>query len=122
VEVKSGGIQTSSVGVGNYSGVSVGALDFKPGTYSGVTFETNNIAQSIRSLIADDFLKRSVAGGAPSTTRSVQNALRTQVNKVVIGSSVGTVYTEDDATSAFTFSITTDSSAVPITGIDPAGP
>ena len=89
-------------------------------SYSGVTVEVSNVAQSARSLIADDFLLRSIAAGAVGG-RTVQDALRTIRNRVDIGESIGTVYTEDDATSAWTFSITTTAVSVFLTGINPAG-
>lgn len=91
-------------------------------SYSGATFEVSNIAQSARSLIADDLLRRSIAGGAPGAARSVQDALRILRNKVAIGGSTMTVFTEDDVTSAWTASVTTSASANPIISVDPAGP
>lgn len=113
---------TVRLGLVAYSGATVGAGNVAPGSYSGVTVEVSNIAQSARSLIADDLLLRSLAGGAPASGgRSVQNALRPLRNRIEISGSTGTVFTEDDATSAWTFSITTTTDVV-ITGINPAGP
>lgn len=105
-----------------YSGLTVGTNNIAPGTYSGVTVEVSNIAQSTRSLIADDLLRRSLAAGAPGTSRSVQDALRALRNRVLIAGSVMTVYSEDDATSAWTASVATTSDTAHISGIDPAGP
>ena len=106
----------------NYSGATVGAGNIAAGTYSGVTVQTNMIAQSVRSLIADDLLLRSLAAGAPATGgRSVQNALRPLRNRVLIEGSTMTVYTEDYATSAWSASVSTVADIV-VTGINPAGP
>lgn len=105
-----------------YSGATFGVNNIGAGSYSGVTVETNNIAQSARSLIADDFLLRSLAGGGPGTDgRSVQNALRPLRNRIAIEGSTITVFTEDDATSAWTGSVSTTADVV-ITAINPAGP
>lgn len=50
VEIKTGGIQTASVGVGNYSGVSVGVLDIKPAAYSGVSVEVTTGGIQVASV------------------------------------------------------------------------
>lgn len=105
----------------SYSGATIGVGNIAPGTYSGVSIEVMNTAQSVRSLIADDFLRRNIAGGSAGG-RSVQDALRVLRNRVEISGSTGTVYTEDDTTSAFTFSVTTTADTSLIAGINPAGP
>lgn len=112
---------TVRIGLVNYSGATVGAGNIAAGSYSGVTVEVSNVAQSARSLIADDLLRRSIAAGAAGTSRSVQDALRSLRNRVDIGASVGTVYSEDDSTSAWTFSISTTANGVLLTGFNPAG-
>lgn len=105
-----------------YSGATVGVGNIAAGSYSGVTVETSNIAQSARSLIADDLLLRNIAAGAPGTTgRSVQNALRFLRNRFLIDGSTLTVFTEDDATSAWTASVSTVADIV-VTGSNPGGP
>lgn len=105
----------------SYSGATVGVGNIAAGAYSGVTVEVSNIAQSARSLIADDFLLRDIASGSHGG-RSVQDGLRVLRNRVEISGSTGTVYTEDDTTSAFTFSVTTTADTSLIAGINPAGP
>lgn len=105
----------------NYSGATVGAGNIAAGTYSGVTVSTGNIAQSARSLIADDFLLRNIASGQPGG-RTVRDALRALRNKIAVGGSTVTVYTEDDATSAWTASITTTADTSHIASMDPGGP
>lgn len=112
---------TVRLGLVNYSGATVGAGNLAAGNYSGLTVGVGNILQSVRSEIADDLLRRSIAAGAPGTSRAVQDALRPLRNRVLFGASVMTVYSEDDATSAWTASFTTDSAAVPLTGLNPAG-
>lgn len=67
---------------------------------------------------ADALLDRNMATGTDSGGRTVRNALRPNRNKV--DASTGTVYKEDDTTTAWTFTTTTDAAAQPITVIDPA--
>ena len=104
-----------------YSGATVGVNNLAAGSYSGVTVEVSNLAQSARSLIADDLLLRSIAGGSPGG-RTVQDALRALRNRTLISGSVMTVYSEDDTTSAWTASITTTTDTSIIAGVDPGGP
>lgn len=104
----------------NYSGLTVGVGNLAAGAYSGVSVEVTNILQSARSLIADDFLLRSLAGGAAGG-RTVQDALRFLRNRFLIDGSTMTVYTEDDTTSAWTASVSTVAD-VNVTGLDPGGP
>jgi hypothetical protein len=75
----------------------------------------------VRSQIADDFLLRNIASGGLGG-RSVQEALRVLRNRIEISGSTGTVYSEDDVTSSFTFSVTTTADTSHIAGINPAGP
>ena len=75
-----------------------------------------------RTSVADTLLDRNMATGADSSSssvRTVRSALRTNRNKVVISGTTLTVYKEDDTTVAYTATLTTDSSAVPITSVDP---
>ena len=102
------------------SAVTVGVGKIAAASYSGVTVEVSNISQSARSLIADDLLLRSIAAGAAGG-RTVQDAFRTLRNRVLIGASIGTVFSEDDSTSAWTFSISTTATSVFLTEINPAG-
>ena len=111
---------TVRLGLVNYSGATVGVGNIAAGTYSAVTVAANDLAQSVRSQIADDFLLRSIAGGAPGG-RTVQDALRFLRNRFLIDGSTMTVYTEDDSTSAWTASVSTVADIV-ITGSDPGGP
>lgn len=120
----------------NYSGVSVGVLDIKPAIYSGVSFEVKAGGIQASSLgagaidaaalatdagqeLADRFLLRTISSGADGN-RDVRSALRGVRNRVVLSGLTGTVYEEDDSTSAWTFSLTTVP-AVAIDSIDPGG-
>jgi hypothetical protein len=69
--------------------------------------------------IADKILGRNIAGGSDGG-RDVTSALRPLRNKVSRSGSTLTVTQEDDATSAWTATITTDGTVDPITAVDPA--
>jgi hypothetical protein len=69
---------------------------------------------------ADAFLDRDMSAGTDSGGRTVRNALRLLRNKVSSSGGVMTVTKEDDSTSAWTATLTTDPAAEAITVIDPA--
>jgi len=128
----------ATIPAGDYSSsITFGVGGIKAGTYSGVTvgsaatilaggivttsfgasaIDAAALATDAGQEIADRLLLRSIAGGADSG-RTVGTALYVLRNKVDGSSSVGTVYQIDDATSAFTFSITTGT--FPIATADP---
>lgn len=68
---------------------------------------------------ADALLGRNIAGGS-NGGRDVTSALRILRNRFLRGVSTLTVYQEDDATPAWTSSLTTDATAVPVVQSDPA--
>jgi hypothetical protein len=70
------------------------------------------------AAVADAMLARSLAGGADGG-RTVRDALRASRNRVVISGSTLTVYAEDDATVAWTATITTAQRDA-LQGVDPA--
>jgi hypothetical protein len=75
--------------------------------------------------ITDGWLDRDMSVGADNgstTVRTPRQALRFLRNKWDIAAGVLTVKKEDDATTSWTSSVSTDSTAVAIIGIDPAGP
>jgi hypothetical protein len=83
------------------------------------------LASDAGNEIADAILNRDMSTGTDSgssTVRTVRQALRLNRNKVEISGGTMTVYKEDDSTSSWTSSITTDGAAEPITASDPAGP
>lgn len=73
-----------------------------------------------RNNIADAILSRDWSAVTGETARSVLNALRFLRNKWSISGTTLTVTKEDDATIAWTASLTTDGAADPVTGSDPA--
>lgn len=78
-----------------------------------------------RSSVADALLDRDMATGADSgstTVRTVRQALRFLRNKFSISGSTLTVTKEDDSTTSWTSALSTDATAVPVVGSDPAGP
>jgi hypothetical protein len=116
------GYGVTSIAAGTYSGVTVGsAATILAGGIVATSFGASAIdavalATDAGQEIADRILVRSIAGGADSG-RTVGTALYVLRNKVDASASVGTVYQTDDATSAFTFSITTGT--FPIATADP---
>jgi hypothetical protein len=69
--------------------------------------------------IADAILKRDWTSVSGEAARSVLNALRFLRNKWSISGTTLTVTEEDDSTSAWTASLTTDGGADPVTASDP---
>ena len=67
---------------------------------------------------ADQLLARSIAGGADGG-RTVTSALRALRNKTAIAGGTLTVKQEDDSTTDWTATLTTDAAAEPVTSIDP---
>jgi hypothetical protein len=110
------GSVTGNVG-GNVTG-SVGSV------VAGVTVTTNSdktgyaLTSGERDASADALLNRNMAAVTVSNSRSPINALRMLRNKVSVPA--GIVYAEDDATTAWSFTTTTDAGQAPVTIIDPA--
>lgn len=69
--------------------------------------------------IADALLKRDWTSVVGEASRSVLNALRFLRNKWSVSGGTLTVTEEDDATTAWTATVTDDAGADPITGVDP---
>lgn len=70
--------------------------------------------------IADELLKRDWTSVSGEASRSVLNALRFLRNKWSLSGTTLTVCEEDDSTSAWTGTVTTNASADPVTGNDPS--
>lgn len=68
---------------------------------------------------ADAMLNRDMSAVTVTNSRSPINAFRALRNRVAVVAGVGTVYAEDDTTSAWTTTITTDAAADNITQSDP---
>lgn len=77
------------------------------------------IVSSSLSEVADALLSRSLAGSAQTDQRNVRNALRALRNRVAVDDSVLTVFEEDDTTSAWTGSVTTQTDPSNIVEINP---
>lgn len=73
-----------------------------------------------RTSIADACLTRDMSAVSGEAARSPLNALRVLRNKMSVAAGTLTVTKEDDTTSAWTASVTSDANAQPIIGIDPA--
>ena len=74
--------------------------------------------------MADALLDRNMATGADNgspTARTVRQALRFLRNKWTVSAGALTVFKEDDGTTSWTGTVSTDIAAVPIVGNDPAG-
>jgi len=69
---------------------------------------------------ADALLNRDMSSVSDTNARSPLNALRFLRNKWSVAGTTLTVTEEDDTTAAWTATVTTDASAAPITGNDPA--
>lgn len=68
---------------------------------------------------ADALLARNIAGGS-SSGRTVTQALCFLRNKWTVAAGTLTVYGTDDSTTSWTATVSTDASALPVTGNDPA--
>jgi hypothetical protein len=72
------------------------------------------------NAVADAILKRDFTAVTSEASRSMLNALRLLRNKWDVASGTLTVKKEDDSTTAWTATITSNPSAEPIIGSDPA--
>lgn len=99
---------TFAAGAINAAAIADGAID------------AATLAADSLTAVADAILKRDFAMVTGEAARSLLNAARMLRNKVSVESGTMTVTKEDDATAAWTASVTTDANADPITTIDPA--
>ena len=70
-------------------------------------------------VIAAAVLKLDLTTLTGEARRSLLNAIRPALNKVVASGATLTVYKEDDVSVAYTAAISTDVAAIPVTGVDP---
>ena len=114
-------VQINSIAPGSYSAVSFSVRDGGLASTSGQAswFGAADLATDAGQEIADRLLARSIQGGADGN-RTVTSAMRVLRNRVTLSGLTGTVYEEDNATSAFTFSLTTVN-AVAIDHVQPGG-
>ncbi len=106
--------------------VSAGAITTLSGAVVNVdlvdvtTTNTDMISASPTAIEnADALLNRDLSAVSDTNSRSPLNALRFLRNKWSLSGTTLTVTKEDDATSAWTATVTTDAAADPITGNDP---
>lgn len=78
------------------------------------------ITSAEHTNIADALLKRDMSAVTGESARSPLNAFRFLRNKWSLSGATLTVTKEDDTTSAWTATVTTDAGANPVTGSDPA--
>jgi hypothetical protein len=78
------------------------------------------IAAADLTEIADAILNRDMSAVSDTNARTLLNAARLLRNKYSVSGSTLTVTKEDDTTSAWTSALTTDATADPVTGSDPA--
>jgi hypothetical protein len=107
------GSVTGSVG-------SVGTGGITSGTFAANAIDAAAITAAAINKVADGILDRDMATGTDSGGRTVRNAFRFLRNKHSVVGTTLTVFKEDDLTTAWTATVTTDGSAVAITGVDPA--
>jgi len=101
------------------TGYAIGVGGIAATAFAASAIDAAALAQDAEREIADEVLDRNIAGGGSGGTRNVRNALRTLRNKVDTSGGTLTVFEEDDATSAWTGTVTRDAAANPIVEIDP---
>ena len=113
-------------GVGWFTGVATGVLPWRGPTIGFRAASINNALIDDAAgldLIADAILARDIGSGTNAlgsvNERTVRSALRKLRNKDTITTGTGTVTTENDSTTAFTYAATGTVGANPITSIDP---
>lgn len=82
------------------------------------------LSATTQQAIADALLDRDMSLGTDSgstTVRTVRQALRFLRNNWQVSGTTLTVYKEDDSTSSWTSTVTTNAAADPVTGSNPAG-
>jgi hypothetical protein len=84
--------------------------------------DADALATDAVTEIADGILARDIGSGTNAVVtneRTVRSALRVLRNKSSIATSTLTVTTENDTTTAWTAAVSSDATAIPVTGIDP---
>lgn len=109
------GLVNGSIG-GNVLGSVLGSVATV--TSLGAVGVVNGLTADARNTISDSLLARNIEGGS-STGRTVTSTLQRMRNRVVVSGGTGTVYANDDSTTAWTFAITT-TGAVSIASVDPS--
>jgi len=110
--------QTSVDTVAGYVDTEVAAIKAKTDNLPASPAATSDIPTATQN--ADALLNRDMSAVSDTNSRSPLNALRFLRNKWSLATSTLTVTKEDDSTSAWTATVTTDAAAEPIIGSDPA--
>ena len=100
------------------AGVTVSTGGITTLSFAAAAVDAAALAQDAGQEIADEMLNRDIAGSASGGARIVRDALRVLRNKV--DTNLGIVYQENDSTTAWTFTTTSDALATRLTGVDPA--
>lgn len=114
------GLTSVAVAVGGIQSTTFAAGAIDAAAIAADAIGSTELAQSAAQEIADEVLNRDLAGGGSGNTRNVRNALRAIRNKVSESGGTLTVTQEDDATPAWTATVTRSASTNPITTVDPA--
>jgi len=97
-----------------------GRIDASVGAMAADVLTAAAIASDVGTELADALLKRDMSAVSGESARSPLNALRLLRNKWDNASGTLTVKKEDDSTTAWTATLSTDAAAEPIIGSDPA--
>ncbi len=116
--VSSRASQTSLDTVDDFLDTEIAAIKAKTDNLPASPAATGDIPTATQN--ADALLNRDMSAVSDTNGRSPLNALRFLRNKWSLSGSTLTVTKEDDTTSAWTASVTTQTGADPITGSDPA--
>jgi hypothetical protein len=113
-----GGTITTVTTVTGLTASDVGAIKAKTDNLPAAPSAVSDIPTATQN--ADALLNRDMSAVSDTNARSPLNALRFLRNKWSMSGSTLTVTKENDSTSAWTATVTTDAAAVPIVGNDPA--
>jgi hypothetical protein len=102
------------------AGVNVASGGIAAAAFAAGAVDAAALAADAVTEIADGVLKRDFSAVTGEAARSMLNALRWLRNKWSVSGTTLTVTKEDDATTAWTSTVTTDAAAEPVTGSDPA--
>lgn len=110
---------TPAVTVSDKTGFSLTSA-YDPAKTASQAGDAMALTSGERNSTADALLNRNMSLVTVTNSRSPINALRAIRNKSSISGGTYTVTTEDDSTTAWTGTVSTDAGALPITGLDPA--
>lgn len=100
------------------------SVDTIDGNVDAILLDTGTdgvvISATTANQIADALLNRDFSAISDTNARTLLNAARFLRNKYSVSGTTLTVTKEDDTTSAWTSTLTTDATADPVTGSDPA--